>query len=121
MENSILSKKNGGTVVESYAPELEELALNNLNFSHNNKIGGPLQVNNTGWTIAAMISHTSGVTLNTMNIGGNSYGGFSKFLPGVKSIGDILSENGYINYLMLGSDSVYGGRKKYFKQHQSNH
>ena len=117
MENSVLSKENGGTVEKSYTPELEELALNNINFSHNNKIGGPFQVNNTGWTIAAMVAHTSGVTLNTMNIDGNYYGSFSKFLPGVKSIGDILSENGYINYFMLGSDSKYGGRKDYFGQH----
>lgn len=117
MENSALSKENGGTTEKSYISKLEDLALDNLNFSHTNKIGGALQINNTGWTIAAMIAHTSGVTLNTMNINGNSYGGFSKFLPGVKTIGDILSENGYINYLMLGSDSKYGGRSNYFKQH----
>ena len=117
MENSALSKDNGGTVEKSYISKLENLALNNLNFSHTDKIGGAYQVNNSEWTIAAMISHTSGTTLNTYNITGNHNGNYTKFLPGVTSIGDILSKEGYINYLMLGSDSVYGGRKKYFKQH----
>lgn len=117
MENSALSKKNGGTVEESYIPRLEELALDNINFSHNNKIGGAIATSNTGWTIAALIAQTSGTTLNTFNIDGNSFGGYSEFLPGVTSIGEILSNEGYINYFMLGSDSVYGGRRKYFKQH----
>lgn len=117
LENSSLSKENGGTVEESYIPELEELALNNINFSNTEKLGGAIPTSNTGWTIAALIAQTSGVTLNTMNINGNSYGGFSKFLPGATTIGDILSDEGYINYFMIGSDADFGGRKHYFSQH----
>lgn len=31
--------------------------------------------------------------------------------------GEVLEKNGYKNYLMIGSDSTFGGRKSYFEQH----
>ena len=61
LESTNVSNKNGGLVSDSYIPNLEELALKNINFSNNNKIGGALQVNNTDWTMAALIAHTSGI------------------------------------------------------------
>lgn len=116
LENSFVSSKNGGYVSDSYIPDLEKLALNNINFSNTDKIGGALSVNGTGWTAAAMISQTSGLHLK-LSIDGNQYSNISASFPGSYNLGDILYDNGYNNYLMLGSDADYGGRKEYFVQH----
>ena len=63
-----------------------------------------------------MVSQTSGVPLK-ISIGENDYGRHKTFLPGAYSLGEILEKNGYTNYLLLGSDSEFGGRKLYFESH----
>lgn len=113
LENTVLGKENGGGEDISYAPNLESLAINNTNFSNKENIGGALQVYGSSYTVAAMVSHTSGVPFK-LSINKNSYNGKNEFLPGVYSIGEILQENGYKNYLMIGSDALFGGRKDYF-------
>lgn len=116
LESTNVSKKNGGLVKESYIPNLEELALKNINFSNNNKIGGALQVNNTDWTMAALIAHTSGIPFK-ISMDTNFYNNYINSFPGVYNLGDILKENGYNNYFMIGSDAEFGGRKSFFETH----
>jgi len=116
MESTNVSKENGGFVERSYIPNLEKLALNNINFSNNSNIGGAIQFNNTGWTMAALVAHTAGVPLK-LSIDGNLYKNYSESLPGVYNLGDILRDNGYNNYFMIGSDAEFGGRKDYFESH----
>ena len=115
LENSAMSKKNNGMEDESYIPNLEKLAINNLNFSNNNRVGGSIQVSNTSWTIAAMVAQTSGVPLKVISF--NAYHDYGDSLPGVYALGDVLKDNGYKNYLMLGSDASFGGRRDYFTTH----
>lgn len=114
LESTNVSKSNGGVFEESIIPNLEILALENINFSNNEKIGGAYAVNGTEWTAAAMIAQTAGiplkVTIDDLNV--NSI----KF-RNVTTIGDILAENGYNSYLLLGSDASFGGRKAYFSNH----
>ena len=112
LENSAMSKKNNGMEEESYVPNLEKLAINNLNFSNNNGVGGSIQVSNTSCTIAAMVAQTSGVPLKVISF--NAYHDYGDSLPGVYALGDVLKDNGYKNYLMLGSDASFGGRRDYF-------
>ena len=116
MESTNVSKENGGITEKSFIPNLEKLALNYINFSNTEQIGGAIQLNNTSWTIAGLVSQTAGTPLKVA-VQGNSYTGYSESLPGVYSLGDILKENGYNNYFMIGSDSEFGGRKDYFEQH----
>ena len=116
LESSNISLHNGGIVEETYIPHLEELALKNINFSHNDKIGGAYQLVNTTWTIAGMIAHTAGVPLK-ISVSSNEYKNLGGSLPGVYNLGDILEDNGYKNYLMIGSDVDFGGRKDYFENH----
>lgn len=116
LESTNVSNKNGGLVKESYIPNLEELALKNINFSNNNKIGGALQVNNTDWTMAALIAHTSGIPFK-ISMDTNFYNNYINSFPGVYNLGDILKENGYNNYFMIGSDAEFGGRKSFFETH----
>lgn len=116
METSLTSKENGGGWEYSIIPELEKLAKDNINFSNTNKLGGAMSVPGTTWTVAGMVSQTSGTPLK-MDIDPNAYSGYSSFLPGVYSLGDILKKEGYNLKLMIGSDASFGGRRDYFTIH----
>lgn len=116
MENTYTSIENGGMYTEDRISELAQIAQNNLNFSNTDKLGGALDLKGTQWTIAAMVAHTSGVPLK-ISIGDNDYGKHSSFLPGTYTLGEVLEENGYKNYLLIGSESEFGGRKQYFESH----
>ena len=116
LEMSGVSSSNGGFFDKSIIPDLEKLALENTNFSNGSQLGGAVQVEGVGWTMAGMVSETAGVPLKVL-VQGNHYNEYSSFLPGVYSLGEILSDNGYSNYLMMGSDADFGGRKQYFLEH----
>ena len=116
LETTLLSNENGGNFNKSVIPNLESLAEDNINFSPNNKLGGAASLNGSGWTIAAMVSSTSGTPLK-VPVGANLYSGYGEFLPGVYSLGEVLKDNGYENYLMIGSDADFGGRTDYFTYH----
>ncbi|MDD2370388.1 MAG: sulfatase-like hydrolase/transferase [Firmicutes bacterium] len=116
IESTFADVSAGGAYKDNYIPELTELAKENINFSNTNKLGGYQAVTGTGWTMAGMFSQSTGVSLK-LPVEGNSMSEYSEFFPGVISIGDVLAENGYKNYLMLGSDSKFGGRRNFFQQH----
>lgn len=116
VENTFSSIENGGMYEENRMPELTEIAQKNINFSNSDKLGGAYNLKGSNWTIAAMVSQTSGVPLK-ITIDGNEYGNHSSFLPGAYTLGEILEQNGYKNYLLLGSESEFGGRKSYFESH----
>ena len=115
LENTNFTIDNGGVQKESYVPNLERYASNYINFSNTNLLGGGISTTGTTWTIAGMIGQTAGIPLK-LSIG-NQYKGYGEFLPGVYAIGDVFMDNGYKNYLMLGSDASYGGRRDYFTYH----
>lgn len=114
MESTNVSVENGGLFEETVIPNLERLAIENINFSNNDKIGGASHIDSCSWTAAAMIAHTSGVPLR---VSLNDFDVNSTRFNNVTSIGDILSDNGYNNYLLLGSDASFGGRRAYFANH----
>lgn len=117
IENTFVSKKDGGMYEKDRMPELTQLAKENLSFSNREEqLGGALYLLGTNWTIASMVAQTSGIPLK-ISIEQNSYGKYSTFLPGAYSLGEVLEKNGYKNYLLLGSESEFGGRKLYFEQH----
>lgn len=116
MENPFLSKELGGALDYNVIPELYGLAKDNINFSDNSEVGGCMQITGATWTIGAMTAQTAGIPLK-LPVDGNSYGEYSRFLPGVTSITDILHNNGYYQALMVGSDAAFGGRSNYFTQH----
>ena len=117
IETTYADYSNGGQFEKNYIPELMELAYDNLYFSNSNKLGGADSISGSSWTIAAMISHTAGAPLKSISNGNEEYENYENFMPGVYSLGEILNDNGYQNYLMVGSDATFGGRRKYFEQH----
>lgn len=116
METTFASKENGGISEKDLIPEISQLAKQHLNFSNTNKIGGAYSPTGTTWTIAAMTAQTCGIPLK-IGVEDNSLSEHSTFLSGAYSIGEILENNGYHNFLLLGSDAVFGGRKNLFEQH----
>ncbi len=120
METSYLSQEQGGAMENNLIPELYELAQQNINFSHNQDVGGLLEVPGASWTVGAMVAQTSGVPLITpigVSDWQNGYGNEGVFLPGLTSLNNILHDAGYYQALMVGSDANFGGRKTYFQTH----
>ncbi len=120
METSYLDTSMGGALAYNLIPELTELAQNNINFSHNETVGGFREVSGASWTVGAMVAHTAGVPLkvpNGIKDWQNGYGKDGEFLPGLNTLTGILKEQGYYQALMVGSDANFGGRKTYFQTH----
>ena len=120
MEVSYLAKEDGGAMDVNLIPELQQLAQENVNFSHNDSVGGFREVSGTSWTIGAMVGHTAGVPLKVpegIADWQNGYGADGNFLPGLNNLQTVLKENGYYQALMVGSDANFGGRKPYYENH----
>ena len=116
MESTYYSKENGGLSDVSLIPELEKLAKQNINFSNTDKLGGAYSLFGSTWTVGAMTAQSLGVPLK-IGMDTGEFTDNSIFLGGGYGIGEILQEEGYHNYLMLGSDIKFAGRKNLFKQH----
>lgn len=116
METTYYSTKDGGLSENDLIPEISKLAKENTNFSDTEKLGGAYTLYGTTWTVGAMSAQTAGVPLK-LSIEQNSMSEYSTFLGGAYSIGQVLEQNGYNNFLLLGSDATFGGRKNLFKQH----
>lgn len=114
METTNASINNGGAQKVSYIPNLENYALKYDNFSSGEKIGGFVPVSGTTYTLAGMISQNSGVNFKLpINIMDKNM----VKMNGVYALGDVLVDNGYKNYLMMGSQAIFASRDKYFKNH----
>ncbi len=122
METTYMEEAEGGALKENAIPELMRLAEENINFSHNDNVGGFLTPSGTGWTVAGMVAQTSGVPLKGSSgaLENNEYGK-DKFLPGVVTLSDILHNHGYTQAVMVGSDSLYANRNVYFKGHKTDY
>ncbi len=120
METTYLSEEQGGGSDVNLIPELYELARENLNFSHNDGVGGFHATNGASWTIGALVAQTAGIPLKTpagIDDWQNGYGKDGVFLPGVTTLTDILDEAGYHTSFLCGSDANFGGRKTFFQTH----
>lgn len=114
METTNASINNGGAQKVSYIPNLENYALKYDNFSSGEKLGGFVPVSGTTYTLAGMISQNSGVNFKLpINIMDKNI----VKMNGVYALGDVLVDNGYKNYLMMGSQAIFASRDIYFKNH----
>ena len=98
-------------------PELTTLAQDNEDFSgSSNALNGAYALSGTIWTMGALFGQSSGLPLK-IDIDGNSMGTQSNFFPSISTLGDILSNNGYNNTFLLGSDANFGARSSYYNEH----
>jgi phosphoglycerol transferase len=116
METTYYSKQDGGLSGKDLIPEISKFAKENLNFSNTNQLGGAYTLHGTTWTVGAMSAQILGLPLK-IGIDDNALSEYSIFLEGSYGIGEILEENGYHNFLLLGSDATFGGRRNLFAQH----
>lgn len=117
METTYADTENGGAFEENVIPELTELAQENEDFSGEvEKLNGAYASTGATWTMGAMFAHTSGLPLN-VSIDENNMDTQEHFFPGIITLGDILSEEGYSQTLLIGSDATFGGRRLYFTDH----
>ncbi len=120
METSYQDKSQGGALDYTLIRELTWLAEDNINFSHNQHVGGFRQVTGASWTIGAMVAHTGGVPLKVpdgITDWQNGYGQDGEFLDGLTNLTSILHEEGYYQSLMVGSWVVFGGRDTFYNNH----
>ena len=111
---------NGGVRSENCIPEMTRIAKENISFSRSEKIVGASIAPGCGWTIAGLVAQSAGLPLKTYNAAeaeGNDGDKFSVLLPGAVTLGEILSEQGYRNFFMAGSDFTFGGRRVYYETH----
>ena len=116
MESTYYSREDGGLAEEDLIPEITQLAKENLSFSTPDRLNGAYTLYGTTWTVGAMTAQSAGIPLK-LSIDDNSLGEYSTFLGGAYTIGEILQDNGYHNFLLLGSDATFGGRRNLFTQH----
>lgn len=99
---------------------MTELAKSNVSFSQSEAIEGAYVAPSCGWTMAGLVTETAGIPLKVYDdslAADNGMGQYEYFLPGAVTLGDILEENGYTNYFMVGSWLDCGGREAYFEAH----
>ena len=120
METTYASTQEGGGKPVNYIPELTQLANENVFFSDDEDLGGAGSASGTSWTMGGLFSSATGVPYK-LPVEGNSAGEYESFAPGLKGLGEVLSENGYQNYFMCGSESVFGGRRAFYEQHGDYH
>ncbi|HHU06902.1 MAG TPA: LTA synthase family protein [Clostridiaceae bacterium] len=116
VESSFMDKESGGSMDQNLLTGLTKLAAENVNFSHNEKIGGFRNSSCTSWTAGSIFGTTTGLPLK-MPIATTGLTKVEEFFPGVTSLGDILEAEGYTNLLMMGSDSTFAGKRMFYDQH----
>lgn len=117
METTYSDVDDGGAFDENVIPELTEIAQTNEDFSGADpKLNGGYSLAGTTWTMGAMFAQTSGLPLN-ISISANDMDTQDSFFPEVTTLGDILSDAGYTQTLLIGSEAQFGGRKLYFQEH----
>ena len=114
-ENSYSTTENGGLQDQDMMPQLTKLANENLNFSHNDKLGGSIvRAPSIAYTMGATIAQTSGVVLMTpLGKMRNSMGDLQSFLPSLTRLEDVLHDNGYEQLYIEGSDSNFAAYNSY--------
>lgn len=124
LETSYASQNKGGDQTVNLLEPLMNIDSDEINFSNTEKFGGQLQLPGMDYTAAGIIAQTSGLPLKfgggytQEQLNGNFSGTkITNMLSGMTSLGDILKQNGYTNYFLMGSPPDFGGRASYLQQH----
>ena len=115
IETTYASKQDGGYMKDNLIPNLTKIASDNISFSNTDKLGGSLYIDGTSYTMASILAQMSGLPLKIDFDMIHKYD-FKKFYEGV-TLGDILYENGYDNYIIMGSNSEFGAADVLYKNH----
>jgi len=118
MEMTYADESVGGAFQNNVIPELTNLALveGECFNGASESLDGGIVLSGASWTMGGLVAQTGGVPIVT-GLNNRMATESDSFYPNLISIGDVLEEEGYRNYFMCGSDSVFGGRAQYFIDH----
>lgn len=118
VETTFADRESGGAFEKNVIPELTKLATDEGEcFSGDKKtLNGGYVTTGSSYTMGAMVAQTSGIPV-VGSIGNAAASYADSFYPGLRTIGDILKEQGYEQVFMCGSGAAFGGRALYFKEH----
>lgn len=118
MELTFADSGNGGAWNENLIPELCILGHEGDTFNGDSEaLSGGYVLPGTAWTMGAMFGQSSGVPLKLPFLGNFIEDEMTDFFPDLVTIGDILEDEGYSQYLMLGSDANFGSRASFYLEH----
>ena len=118
MESSFADIESGGLQEGvNYIPNLTALAQENISFSDSEKLGGFRCLPGCDWTIAGMFSSQSGIPFAFPVVENEDFTTREYFAQGTTMLGDILSDYGYTQEFLCGSDATFGGRRIMMEQH----
>lgn len=116
LENTYADPESAEIITDNLIPELSKLADENINFSHNNGLGGALSYSGSTWTAAALVAQTAGITVRAP-LTAEKFDEENSFFPEIVTLGDILEKEGYNQTLLFGSDAQFASRDIYFTEH----
>lgn len=105
MEPGFTSVEKGGILKEDLIPNLTKIAEENISFGDTGKaVSGGINLAGTSWTVAGLLSKTSGVPYFM------PFSGEKKCLPNLKKLGDFLYEMDYNLIFSMGSEKRFENR-----------
>lgn len=118
METTFTDKAHGGDFDEDVIPELRELALDGGECfeGSSEKLNGGHVITGATYTMSGIVAQTAGIPI----AGGKTNAATSyadTFYPGVRTLGDVLKDEGYNQAFMCGSPVSFGSREVYFRTH----
>lgn len=122
LESTYLSKDKGGAENDNLLPNLTQMLDDGaINFSNRKEYGGATSTPATAFTLGGLIAQSSGIPIKIPSKleKNDYYRNSNKIIPGAYALGDVLKKEGYTQTFMLGSDSSFAGRDKFFKEHGS--
>lgn len=118
MEITFADEPSGGAFAFNAIPELTNLALENECFNGNSGVlNGGISYPGSTWTIGAMFAQSTGTPLKIVGADNAVFSRYDSFFEGLVGLGDILSDQGYRQVLLIGSDVTFGGRRGYYQTH----
>lgn len=115
-ESTYFSKDLGGMLDMNLLPNLTELMKEGVSFSDNeNAFGGMVSMPQATNTLSGMASTLSG--LNYKIPAGIGEEDIANTIPGSTNLNDLLKEQGYSEYFMIGLNINDYGIGPYFRQH----
>ena len=115
LENSFLTKENGGAWNYSIIPELSNLLKEEDTLTFNSKNIGMHMLHGTSYTSSAIVANNAGIPIKVQ--GTTSGYGTENFMNGSYTLGDLLYKNGYTNEVVSGATTDFGGLKSFYKNH----
>lgn len=116
MEATYAHTAEGGGLSYNCIPELTVLANQNVSFSNKDTFGGLYTTTGSTWTMGALVTQTSALPL-CLNFRHGYVDESFEILPNAKTLGDVLSEQGYTQEFIMGSVGTFAARDQYFMQH----